>query len=513
MNALQTLNATPIGAAARGVGRFAAATSSFTMRFQSRMSYGWQMLLSRTRIDYRAEIGDPATNSIVGAVVGWIARNLPESPVRIVVEGTTDPAYGPSAGGPGRMLRLLERPNPYYSGPLQWMATLVDWICSGDAYWMKERSPMGLVIALWWIPQRFLDPVWPGSGHISSPPLTDQNRDTFISHYEYTVDGTIYKVRENDVVHFRNGINPVNTRKGLSRLASLFREIFTDDEASNFTASLLKNLGVPGVILAPSNTGTVQGRTDPEAIKTTFMEKFGGDRRGEPMVMTAPTDIKVLSWSPNEMNLRELRRIPEERISGVLGVPAMVAQLGAGLERSSFTNYGEANVAAYTQGVIPSQRLLAADLEIQLLPDFDDSDGLDVWFDWTKASAMQMFADQVWKRNESSATKGLLTRADFKRAIGKPVTAEDDVYILASNYLVLPAGGSQPPGSGTRRIPAAIQGDFGSQPEIEASTPLLLTTEAVRCESCNTLLAEQATAPYRFTCRKCHVVTEVEVAA
>jgi HK97 family phage portal protein len=506
VNALSTLNATPIGAAARGVGRFAAATSGFTMRFQTRLSYGWQMLLSRTRIDYRAEIGDPATNSIVGAVVGWIARNLPDAQVRIVVEGTTDTAYLPAATGPGFMLRLLERPNPYYSGPLQWSATLVDWICNGNAYWLKERSGSGRVIGLWWVPQRFMEPVWPGSGRQTSP--GSDAPPSFISHYEYTVDGVIYTVAENDVVHFRNGIDPNNTRKGLSRLASLFREIFTDDEAANFTASLLKNLGVPGVILAPSNTGMATGKADPEAIKTTFMEKFGGDKRGEPMVMSSPTDIKVLSWSPEQMNLKDLRRIPEERISAVLGVPAGVAQLGAGLDRSTFNNIAEGNVSAYTQGIIPSQRLLAADLEIQLLPEFANTDreSLDVWFDWTKAAAMQAAADAIWKRHEGAATKGLITRAEFKRAVGKPVTDEDNVYILPNNYATIGAGGNTPPGSGQRRAVAQIAEI--ERPLLEAREPLQLTTSAIRCESCNSLLAEQATAPYRFTCRKCHTVNE-----
>src|SRR5689334_24027667 len=39
-----------------------------------------------------------------------------------------------------------------------------------------------------------------------------------------------------------------------------------------------------------------------------------------------------------------------------------------------FTNYGEANVAAYTQGVIPLQREVAAELEVQLLGEFEDID-------------------------------------------------------------------------------------------------------------------------------------------
>jgi HK97 family phage portal protein len=495
---LTALNRTPIGAAARGVGRVSfgaisgvAGTLSGII-FRSRAA--WMIVTNRSRFDYRTEVGDPANNSIVGAVVGWIARNFPEAPVRIVHEGTTDIAFGPAATGPGAMLRLLERPNQFYSGVLQWMATVVDRIINGNAYWLKVRNRSGRVVELWWLPAFMVEPRW-----------DERDSTSFISYYEYTVDSVKWAFRPQDIVHFRNGLDPTNPRKGRSKLYSLLREIFTDNEASNFTASLMRNLGVPGVVLAPANTGLATGKIDAEAVKTTFMEKFSGDKRGEPMVMTSPTDIKVLSWSPEQMNLTALRRIPEERVSGVLGVPAMVAQLGAGLERSSFTNYSEANVAAYTQGVIPDQRLMAAELEVQLLPEFADLErqALDVWFDWTKVSAMQFAFAQLWKSQESAATRGLTKRSDFKRAVGLPVAADgsDNVYIMPNNFVAVPAGGDQPPGG----IRPALPGGNGAA--IVESVPLLGMSSEVRCTGCNRLLAKRdpATPPgaVEIKCSKC----------
>jgi HK97 family phage portal protein len=460
---------------------------------------GWGVYLARTRIDYRAEIGDPATNSIVGAVVGWIARNLPEAPIRIVREGTTEIAFTAAATGPGAMLRLLAQPNPHFSGDDVLMATLVDYKCHGNAYWIKQRASSGRVIGLWWIPQQLMQPRWP----LDDPTV-------FISHYDYLVDGQVYEVRPEDVVHLRHGIDPNNTRKGVSPLAPLVREIFTDDEAANFTASLLRNLGVPGVVISPANTTGPSGRQDPETVKTKFMEKFGGDRRGEPLVLTGPTDVKVLSFNPQEMELRQLRRIPEERISANLGVPAGVAQLGAGLDRNTFTNYGEGNVAAYTQGVIPTQRQIAGAIERQLLPDFGgDPAELDVWFDWTKVAAMQALADAIWKRYESAATKGLVKRSTFKRATGQPVEVGDEVYVMPNNYVTVEAGGSQSPG--LRLVPG---GTDAPPAQLEDASPAALLgpgpVEAaeVRCGKCEKLLAERAVAPYRIACPRCKEIAE-----
>lgn len=523
---LTALNATPIGAAARAVGRvtYGALTSTggalSGIRFRSRAA--WSILINRTRFDYRAEVGDPATNSIVGAVVGWIARNFPEAPVRIVHEGTTDIAYMPAPTGPGFMLRLLERPNPYYSGVLQWMATIVDWIVNGNAYWLKVRNGSGRVIELWWLPAFMVEPRW-----------DERAPRTFITHYGYRVDGVEYAIRPENIIHFRNGLDPNNPRKGLSKLVSLLREIFTDDEAANFTASLVRNLGVPGVIIAPANTTAALGnavKAEPEVIKQSFMDRFSGDKRGEPMVLTAPTEVKVLSWSPQEMDLKSLRRVPEERVSAVLGVPPGVTNLGAGLDRNTFTNLAEANMAAYTQGVIPDQRLFAAELEIQLLPEFADleREALDVWFDWTKATAMMFAIAELWKRAEGPASKGLMTRAAYKRMIGQPVARDgsDEVYVRPNNIEFVPVGGGNPPSAGSR--PALPSGERPALPTRALAIaggpgdPTVPITAEVRCEhphpskadaQCNAKLADSATPPFIFTCWRCKAVTTSEAAA
>lgn len=486
MNTIASIAAAPFAALASGVVATGSAVTLGVSMLFSRVR-GWGVYMNRTRIDYRSEVGDPSTNSVVGAVVGWIARNFPEAPVRIIRED--DPEAKPivrSAAGPGRMLRLLERPNPYYSGVLQWMATLVDFMI-GNAYWLKVRSANGSVVALWWVPATLIEPAWP-----------ENDPTVFISHYEYRVDGIIYIVKPKDIVHFRNGIDPQNPRKGLSRLGSLFREIFTDDEAANFTASLLRNLGVPGVIISPSNTSP-GGRVDGETVKKAFMEKFGGDKRGEPMVLTAPTDVKVLSFNPTEMDLKSIRRVPEERISAVLGIPAGVAGLGAGLDRNTFSNYAEAIKAAITQGVVPLHRLIAAELEVQLLPEFADTEAtpFDVYFDIMEIAGMQEALGEIWKRNESAAARGLITRADFKRAAKLRVTPADDVYVMPNNFTVTPideAGGNQSP-----RL--ALVPDDG-RPAEPAAVEVRCAGTRKNGKPCNALLAEQATAPYRFTCAK-----------
>lgn len=436
-----TFAAGPVAGLAAGA---VAAGAPFAMRFAPRPS-GLSFLLGSTKLDYAGLVQDPTKNSIVVAVVGWIARNFPEAPVRVarILPGDVRDYISRGPTGPGFMLRLLERPNAWFSGVLLWMATITDLYCTGNAYWVKVRNASGRVVQLWWVPKAQMRPGWPADGR------------TFIGWYEYRPgDGLVYGLRPEDVVHFRDGIDPLNTRLGLSKLASLFREIYTDDESANFSASLVRNLGVPGVVISPSNTVTSLGvEMDPEKVKQAFMEKFGGDKRGEPLVLTEATDVKVLSFSPQEMDLKALRRVPEERISGVLGIAAVVAGLGAGLDRSTFTNYGEARKAAYEEAVIPEQRLLGAEIEVQLLPEFADTEAqeYDVDFDLRHVRALQEAVDAIWSRNRAAASAGLITRATFKRAVGEAVADDgsDEVYVMPNNFSVVPVRGVMPPAGQT----------------------------------------------------------------
>jgi phage portal protein BeeE len=173
-----------------------------------------------------------------------------------------------------------------------------------------------------------------------------------------------------DVVHFRFGLDPDNPRKGFSPLKSVLKEVYTDDEAARFTASLLRNMGIPGLIVSP-DTDTAITKDEADATKQYMKDKFGGDRRGEPMVMTGRTKVEQFGFSPDQMLLRDLRKVPEERVTAVLGIPASVAGLGAGLDRNTFTNYGEARSAAYEQGIIPMQKIMGEDVRFQLLTDFE----------------------------------------------------------------------------------------------------------------------------------------------
>jgi HK97 family phage portal protein len=400
-----------------------------------RFSGAWQssvLPFFRLRGDYySASVGDGTGSSTVMAPLLWIARTFPEAPPTLYrTSGVREEEVRPHP-----MLRLLQRPNPYYTGPILWMATMTDWSIDGNAYWLKVRDQIGQVRELWYAP------------HWTMTPVGDD--ETFVSHYRYAVAGVEpVPIRREDVVHFRFGIDSEDDRKGYSPLKSVLREVFTDDEAAVFTASLLRNMGVPGLLVSPEKDSPPPSDDDVTATKAYLKANFTGDRRGEALVMSGPTKIQQFGFSPEQLELRELRRIPEERVSAVLGVPAIVAGLGAGLERSTFTNMGEAREMAYESNIIPTQRIVAEDIRFQLLPEFEPLEEiLDWWrfgFDLSKVRVLQEDEDKRWKRFDTGVRGGWVTVAAAKRATGQEVLAGDDIYLRQMNLTEVPASGGEP---------------------------------------------------------------------
>jgi HK97 family phage portal protein len=374
-------------------------------------------------LDVRAAVGDGRSSTLILACLRWAARTFPEAPLIVEARGrgrqwVVQPDH--------RLAALVQRPNPFYSGLHLWAATVGELLLTGNAYWLKRRDGTGRVVELWWVPSALVEPRWPADG------------TGFIDHYAYTVNGQVLLLPVPDVVHFREGFDPDNLRKGLSPLAALAREVFTDDEAARWTAALLRNMGVPGVILAPRGDAVLTA-AEAERIKAEFLARVGGERRGTPLVFGAPTDVTTLGWSPEQMTLREVRRIPEERVTAVLGIPAIVLGLGAGLDRSTYANFAEAREAAYESFIIPLQRLLAAELNAQLVPDFGDPQRLRVAFDLSAVRVLQADENARAARISQQLASGRLTLNEARALEGLPPLAGGDVLLLPRGAQPLPA--------------------------------------------------------------------------
>ena len=391
-------------------------------------------LLRRTRFDYRKEVGNMLDASVVMAPVQWVQRSLPEA--RLTVRRTRrDGTREEIADHP--MLALIQRPNAYYGDLALWAGTVFSYLVDGNGYWIKLRNAMGRPAELWWVP------------HWTMEPKGSEDGSVFIDRYEYRPGGgQVITYDPADVVHFRHGINPLNPRKGLSPLDGVIREIFMDLESSNFVASLLRNMGMPGMVLSPKAGGAVPAN-DVEATKAWLKQAFGGDRRGEPLVMGSPTDVYQYGFNPQQMNMSEARDIAEERVCALLGVPAAVVGFGAGLQSTKVgATMAELRKLAWQNGVLPVGRVLADELDRSVLQDFGNAAGLNAWWDTSDVQALQDDLVQAATRWNTMVGGGWAQVAEGREGMGLDVDDSHRVFLRPAMSIETPAKG------GAKALPA-----------------------------------------------------------
>ena len=421
--------------------------------------------------DWSKLIGDGSGSSIVEACVLWLCRNFPEAPPIVVDSGGADGI--PQIVRGHALPKKLRRPNPYYSGTLLMYGLITSFIIDGNGYLMKVRDRLDRVAELWWVPHFMLEPRW-------SPDGTD-----YISYYDYRPMGQLIQLAPRDVYHLRYGLDPENSRKGRSPLRTLFRELGVDEEASRFSASILHNLGVPGVVIAPDKES--KGALDEnarDAIKAKFKESFGGDKRGDPIVMSKPTSIVQFGFSPGEMDLGAIRDIPEERVTAVLGIPAAVVGFGTGLQTAKVgATMSELRDQAYENCIIPTQRLVADELSVQMLPDFAtpaELERLEVTFDLSKVRVLQEAQGKLADRQATLARAGIAKRSEARAAVGLPVQPEDDVFIPSPGVQVIQPDGTVQNAAPAQQAPLdqaapnPPKGGNGHRPNVVASELVLL---------------------------------------
>jgi HK97 family phage portal protein len=396
---------------------------------------GWFGLAPR---DFPYEQVNGYNSSVVMACVNAIVAGFKQAPTRVyrtTAEGTK--VELPSH----RLAKLLRRPNTYYSRSKLLGAALTSYLIKGNAYIYKDKANegVGATRALYWIPPFMITPKRPIDGSL------------YVSHYEYNVDGKTYRLRPDQIIHLKWELDPYNTLMGVSPLQPVLSTIFSDEEADRFTSALLRNTAIPGVTIIPDTDKVKVKPEDAEVIKEAFKRKFGGDNRGEPMVLSFAAKVEQMGFNPEQLQMKDARRLPEERVSAQYRIAASFAGLGAGLDRSTYSNFEQAEKKSYETGIVPIWDEWGDDFTTAFNAEFftsDDSYSLE--FDYSKVKALSENADAVATRSSKIWTLGGIDRAEYRSVNGYPVDEARDanVWYYQLRAQANPITGGLPPANG-----------------------------------------------------------------
>lgn len=336
---------------------------------------------------YREAYGDGyALNSAVYACVQAIQRTYTEAPVRAWTMGAEMKA---EPINPHPATDLLQRPNDSMTGNMLWAYTQYCKAVYGNAYWRKTRAGNGTVVQL-----------WPLSPSVCWP-IRHRNSTNFIDAYVYQFgsgESGKEEIPPEDIVHFRWGLDDRDHKYGLSPLRLLVREADTDIQTTAMSDRLVRNNGVPGMVVSYPPEAGDPGKEAAQQIKAALDGAFGGENQGSTAVVFGGAKPEQFGFNPQQLNLTALHRLPEERISAVLGVPAIIAGLGAGLDRATYANFKEAREMFIEGTIIPAYADDDAVLTEQLLPEFTRDEGIYLAHDISDMRALQPDMDAMYTR-------------------------------------------------------------------------------------------------------------------
>ena len=376
----------------------------------------WSLLtrnLPGSSFNWRNQAGDLMLNSIVAIGMDWYIRNWSQG-VPVVRRPMPDGQIETVADHP--ILQLLAQPTPNVPPSLVWSWILPDYQLLGNAYFRKVRVS-GRVVGLQYLAADMMRPV----GNKVNPLIK----------YQYTVDGTSYDIALEDLIHIRYGRDPQDSRFGRSPVTSVLREIATDNVAASAAFGMVRNGGMPSIMVGPDYKGGVEDLSEDDARQTKrkLQQDFTGDNAGSVLVMTGPFKVEQVSHKPSEMAFDEIRRKPEERVCAALGLNPLVLQLGSGLERATYSNLEQATRSAWTDGMIPLMRQMSEALTIALLPDYIETQPGDyLEFDVSNVPALQADLNEDAERAERLYKSGIVDLATAKRVAGVTPSDDDEGY-------------------------------------------------------------------------------------
>jgi len=318
-----------------------------------------------------------------------------------------------------------------------------------NAYWLKIRvdgAPAGLLR----IP----------------PPYVTIKGGLIPSQYKISVGGKIIQVPLDGIIHFR-GYNPENPISGLSPLETLRRVLAEEHAAGDYREHFWQNAArMGGVIERPreapewSDTARARFKAEFEALYS------GGDK-----ILEEGMTWKPGSFNPQESEYLEGRKLTREECARAYHIPPPMVGI---LDHATFSNIKEQHKNLYQDSLGPWLAMIEQDIELQLLPELGDTQGVYCEFNIAEKLA-GAFEDQVTAL-QSAVGRPWMTANEARARMNLPSLGGDaERLVLPLNVLV---GGqasprdSAPPkalGPGDRNVNQKVSGLDTHQPEMRAA--------------------------------------------
>lgn len=298
------------------------------------------------------------------------------------------------------------------------------------------------------------------------------------------------------VAQFQYVRDPVAMYRGMSWLTPLVTEVQAHTAATTHKLLFFQNGATPNMVVSLDKEVRAQAFTD-------WVELF---RKAEPkgwqayktLYLGGGANATVVGSDLKQLDFKITQGHSETAIAAAARVPPIIVGLSEGLEAATYSNYGQARRAFADLTMRPLWRNAAGSLE----PIITMPAGARLWYDDRDIAFLREDRkDAATIQQVKAITIRQLVDAGYKpETVVRAVEAEDMGLLGHSGLFSVQL---QPPGTTTPDVTV-------TKPAVpQLSSGRSLVSSEVRCGSCDRLLAERATPPYRIACSRCKNVTEV----
>jgi HK97 family phage portal protein len=304
-----------------------------------------------------------------------------------------------------------------------------------NAYWLKiavDSAPAGLLRV--------------------PPPQVTVKGNLVPTGYEVTLNGQTPKpIKPSQIVHIR-GYNAESAIIGLAPLETLRRILAEEYAAGDYRENFWQNAArIEGVIERPSTAPEWS-----EPARKRFREEFGaihsgGEGTGKTAILEEDMTWKAVSFNPQESEYLLGRKLTREECARAYHIPLPMVGI---LDHATFSNIKEQHKHLYQDALGPWLAMIEQDVELQLLPEFEDTAG--VYVEFNIQEKLQGSFEEQATAYQSAVGRPWMTANEVRARQNLP-SLEGDADRLVTPMNVLVGGQASPrdvdPTGSSGRVP------------------------------------------------------------
>jgi HK97 family phage portal protein len=297
-----------------------------------------------------------------------------------------------------RALAFIRRPNPGTSFASMLYRTVEDLQIAGQSFWHGA---------------------WPNEVRRLHPESVEVKLDTWgdPKEYVYRSDATstsVTTIAPEDMLWLRHD-SPITAGKGFAPIKACGDSIDLNSGVRKMNASLLKNGGLPSLVLSFINESVVLNETQKEDLKASIDARFSGtENAGRPLLVPWGLKADKVGLSPAEMQFAMLDQSSMDEICRVLGVPQEI--IGGG--KKTYENLDQAEKMFYRGAVLPLLDYVEGELNAWEGMRRQLGEGVMLGYDEDAVEALQEDRGPEVDRAIRAVELGILTRDEARNVFG-----------------------------------------------------------------------------------------------